>query len=845
MSDTTISLESSTRKKIDIILNNLSWDTDEDSSYCNVFTGRVKTVAQKRKLGLNKPDYSLYKSGTDEVIGIIETKRKGKNLDGTLKEAINKYCEPLNVPILFVTDGTFIIGWHIDENKRLKIDGDAVTQLLDEKTLLRFIREGSDISEVSKEITFTREQLISIFKWANDLLRKEGIREGFDRFIEFANLLFLKLISEMEVYREERGEARILEKKYCWESFANLYPETMMSYINDTVLPHLVARYNHSGDVFQNKLAIQNPQTLKKIVDKLTDLPLINTESDIKGDAFEYFLRKSVTIGNDLGEYFTPRHIIKLIVKLVDPKFGDKVYDPACGTGGFLIEAFKYIKRSCKPTKENIRILREESVYGRELTNTARIAKMNMILTGDGHTNIKQMDSLRYPIKNKYDVILANPPYGTTTDYGDLYKIPSKSGDVIFPEHMLEALREGGRLAFIMQEGFFFRTGTDFKLRKHILENYRIDAIISLPKGVFLPYTPVKTYIMVVSRNNPEDKIWCYKIENDGFELTGLRKKIGKNDIFDLLDKWMNKEESEQSWFIYKKDIAKKENKYSLIPEDYNEKFRYKLEQDDKYVDEEFMQIGIMMREITQRIRKLRNSYKLNFLDNEKIEKEKIKTMFDLISGNTPPRDVSRYFGGDIRFVKVGDLPGSTRMGFIQPQEIYVDNTEEGLTEEGFKESRGKILQKGTVLVAIFANAGKTGILNIEACANQAIVGLVPKKKYEDKFIPEYLHYMILANRDVLEDMARGGNQTNINKTKLGNLKIPVPNKKIQKRTIKILNQYSSELYDLSEQRNILEEKISRIYSGILVDTLLKQKINETIEEPQDDSLLGQVKLNL
>jgi len=827
MSELTKSLESSTRKKIDIMLNNLDWDTDEDSLACNVFTERVKTEEEQKKLEGKKPDYSLYKFGTDEIIGIIEAKQKGKDLDTTLKEAIGKYGEPLDVPIVFVSDGVFTIAWHVRENKRLTIDDNVVNQFIDEKTLLRFISEGANISEISEEVKYTREQLISVFKWANDLLRKEGIREGFDRFIEFANLLFLKLISEMEIDREKNREKRILETKYCWESFSNLPPETMLSYINDTVLPHLVGRYNKSGDVFQNKLAINNPQTLKRIVDKLSGLILINTESDIKGDAFEYFLKKSVTVGNDIGEYFTPRHIVGLMVKLINPQFGDKVYDPACGTGGFLIESFKHIKRSCKLTKENIWKLKNETVYGREITNTARIAKMNMILTGDGHTHIKQKDSLKYPVENKYDVILANPPYGTTTDYGNSYQIPSKSGDVVFPEHMLKALADKGRLAFIMQEGLFFRTGTDLKLRKYILENYRIDAIISLPKGVFLPYTPVKTYILFISKNNPTDKIWCYKIEKDGFELTGLRKKIPEDDIPDLLKKWISKEESDKSWFIYKEKIKK--NKYSLIPEDYNDKFRFKLEQAENYVNDEFTEIYSIMKEITQRIEKLNRSYKLDFLQSTEIEKTRIRIIFDMISGNTPSREISRYFGENIKWVKVGDIPGSTKMGYIQPQEIYVNDTEERLSEEGFKQCGAKMLPKGTVLVAIFANAGKTGILNIDACTNQAIVGLLPKEKYKDKFLPKYVYYMILANRDVLEDMARGGTQTNINKTKLGNLKIPVPDKEIQEKVIKILDQYSSELYDLFDQKKLLEEKLSVMYNSILVDTLIRQKINEPI----------------
>jgi type I restriction enzyme M protein len=149
----------------------------------------------------------------------------------------------------------------------------------------------------------SRAELISIFKWANNLLRKEGLRQGIERFSEFANLIFLKLISELEYEREKNDEPRILDVQYSWESFANMSSVPMMNYINDTVLPHLVKEYNHSSEVFQSKLLIKNPKTLKAIVDKLSSINLTDADSDVKGDAFEYFIKDSVTVGNDLGEY--------------------------------------------------------------------------------------------------------------------------------------------------------------------------------------------------------------------------------------------------------------------------------------------------------------------------------------------------------------------------------------------------------------------------------------------------------------------------------------------------------------------------------------------------------------
>lgn len=347
------------------MLVNLRWNVDEESPKCNVFTERAKTKLQDSVFNGNNPDYVLYKSGTDEPIAIIEAKRKGQSVEEAVKDTIRKYAGPLGVKIVFAYDGAFFKSWHIPTQKELSVDGIPITQLISEKKLLRFLLEGPSITDLTAKVKYSRAELIEIFKDTNNELRKEGIREGIERFTEFANLLFLKLISELEQERMERGEERILDDQYTWKAFSSLPDATMMNYINNTVLPHLVEKYNHSGDVFQKELKIKNPKTLKTILDRLSKIQLSDADSDVKGDAFEYFLKDSVTVGNDLGEYFTPRHIVNLMVELIEPKFGEKIYDPTCGTGGFLISAFNYIKRRISLTKDNFKELRENTVFGR------------------------------------------------------------------------------------------------------------------------------------------------------------------------------------------------------------------------------------------------------------------------------------------------------------------------------------------------------------------------------------------------------------------------------------------------------------------------------------------------
>lgn len=822
MSYQTNQKESSTRKKIDLILNNLGWNTDEDSNECNVFTERAKTKEQNKILKGKKPDYVLYKFGTDEPIAIIEAKKKGQNIDKAIKQAIELYAKPLKIKIVFAVDGSFIKTWHLSEKQELKIEESIINDLLPENKILNFIRDGANIKEVSKEVKYSREELIKIFKWANDLLRKEGLR-GLDRFLEFSNILFLKLISEIEENKDIVGlEPRILPEKYCWKKFYDLEAEMMMDYINGTVLPYLVSKYNHSGEVFQYKLQIQSSKTLKQIVDKISNLKLLNTEGEIKGDAFEYFL-KELSSGNDMGEYFTPRHIVKLMVKLTNPQYGDIVYDPACGTGGFLIEAFRHIKKHTKINKETFKYLREETIYGNELTNTARIAKMNMILIGEGHNNIHQADSLKNPQKNKYDVILANPPYGTTTDYGSFYPIDSRNGDIVFIEHILESMKDGeSRCAFIMQEGVLFRS-SDLKLRKYILENYRVEAIISLPKGVFLPYTPVKTDILIISKKKPSNKIWCYKVDNDGYELTGLRKKIKNNDFPDLMEKWEHKEEGKKSWTIDLEDIKK--NNYALIPEDYDPTLKRTKDSTSSFVKESLNEIISLSENLNKKLKSIKEIYNTNLLDKKKIEKYTLDYLFDLISGGTPPREEKDNFdkGSGLSWVKIGNIQGTTKKGFMLPQAVYINKTDEELSDKGVEKIRGKLIPRGTILTSIFGYVGKTSILNIDAYTNQAIVGLIPKENKKIKLNSKFVYYMLLASRGNLEAMARGGNQKNINKTKLASLEIPIPDEKIQKRIVEFLDNISEELSLAIKIKEELENKLYQLNGDILSDILFKQ----------------------
>ena len=367
-----------------------------------------------------------------------------------------------------------------------------------------------------------------------------------------------------------RGESRSLDQRYCWEAFSQKPAVEMLDYINDTVLPRLVNAYNHSGEVFQPCLKIANASTLRAIVKKLSTLSLLDADTDVKGDAFEYFLKHSITVGNDLGEYFTPRHIVKLVIELLDPIYGETVFDPCCGTGGFLIEAFKHITQKAVSTPETQYVLENKTIYGRELTGTARIAKMNMILAGDGHTNIHQKDTLRFPIDKVFDVVVTNFPFSQETDHANLYGLDTDDANPVFLKHAIDACKDGGRIGVVVPEGLLFRETQQYvNVRKYLVDNCTIHAVISLHEFVFRPYTGQPTAILILSKGQPGQDVWFYEVLEDGFEKTSKRKgrppSAGvPNHLIELRSVWKERLSQDRSFVVETQHIRKNLYKLSL-----------------------------------------------------------------------------------------------------------------------------------------------------------------------------------------------------------------------------------------------------------------------------------------
>ncbi len=528
-----LSVERDTEILIDNQLRNLGWHNDPKSPDRNVFQQRVKTQAQRKKLQGLKPDYILYTSNSSTPIAVIEAKRQGRNIHEALRQG-SEYAHRLDASIVFATDGVFTKTIHAKVGKPLMLNGEELDELIREALAIKYIATN-EVSTLGKRVVQSRSDLISIFATVNSLLREEGLQKGLERFTEFANILFLKVLSEIEDGKEEQGEKSSIDPAYRWNYFRDKKGPELLSYVSDTVLKWFSLEYQ-DDNIFQ-PLQIKHPDNLLQIIDLLDGLQLTDINADIKGDAFEYFIRSySASNPSDLGEIFTPRHIVKTMVRLLKPEIGERICDPFCGTGGMLIAAFKYLMDTMPRNIGNLDTLRTRTVYGAELTKTSSIAKMNMILAGDGHNNIHRLDSLAHPIDGKYEIVITNMPFAQKTRYGDLYNVPSRKGDVVCPQYCLRALVDGGRMAIIVPEGFLSNTTKVFEdVRKILLDRATLKSIVSLPRGAFEPYNRSKTNILYFTdvKVSRTDKLyWFFDVRNDGYTLDKRRRRItGGNDL--------------------------------------------------------------------------------------------------------------------------------------------------------------------------------------------------------------------------------------------------------------------------------------------------------------------------
>ncbi len=338
---------------------------------------------------------------------------------------------------------------------------------------------------------------------------------------------------------------------------------------------------------------VPTPQLLEKIITSLDDMYAYIDQQldklDAKGDLYEYMLSKLTTAGTN-GQFRTPRHIIRMMVELLDLQPADTICDPACGTSGFLVSAGEYLKEHYLEeifyNKETKAHYDNDMFTGYDMDRTMlRIGAMNMMTHGILNPHIEYRDSLsdQNTDTGKYTKILANPPFKGSLDYDivstDLLKLTkTKKTELLFLALFLRMLKNGGRCASIVPDGVLFGASRAHKaIRKEIIENHRLEAIISMPSGVFKPYAGVSTAVIVFTKTGAggTDKVWFYDIQNDGYSLDDKRTPLEGSNIPDIVARFSNlgeeegRERTEQSFLVHKEEII--ENDYDLSINKYKE----------------------------------------------------------------------------------------------------------------------------------------------------------------------------------------------------------------------------------------------------------------------------------
>lgn len=388
----------------------------------------------------------------------------------------------------------------------------------------------------------------------------------------------------------EIGDRKIEGNQLKWSVFHDFPAGKMYSVVQEWVFPFIKTLHSDKDSAYSKYMddaifKLPTPLLLDKVVTGLDEVYEMMNQmqaSDVRGDVYEYLLAKIATAGRN-GQFRTPRHIIKMMVELMDPKADDVIVDPACGTSGFLVEVSEYLKNNRKEEIFFDKIKKDHFMnhmfHGYDMDRTMlRIGAMNMMTHGVDRPFIEYRDSLSDQNRDneKYSLILANPPFKGSLDYdtvsADLLKVcKTKKTELLFLALFLRMMKTGGRCACIVPDGVLFGSSTAHKaIRKEIIENNRLEAIISMPSGVFKPYAGVSTAIMIFTKtgHGGTDNVWFYDMKADGFSLDDKRSKVEENDIPDIIARFndreneKDRERTEQSFFVPKQEIV--DNDYDL-----------------------------------------------------------------------------------------------------------------------------------------------------------------------------------------------------------------------------------------------------------------------------------------
>ncbi len=430
-----------------------------------------------------------------------------------------------------------------------------------------------------------------------------GISNPIQAIEQMSYLIFMKRLEDEEVLREQNAK---LSGEKCspvfaghedckWPVWTEYSGEKMLAHVRDKVFPFL---RNLGGEeslystyMKDAVFIIPTPSLLVEAVKIINSMHIKEQNRDTKGDLYEYLLSELKTAGKN-GQFRTPRHIIKMMVEITNPKIGNIICDPACGTAGFLVGAYEHIlknntskgliKKDDEGNEYNLvgdklsetqwEILKETTLHGFDIDQTmTRISLMNLMMHGIAKPKIKQINtvSTRFEESNYYDIVLANPPFTGSVDESELskeFRINTRKTEILYLELIYRLLNNGGKAAIIVPNGILFGSSNSHKqIRTLLLDKCRLEAVISMPSGVFKPYSGVGTAVLVFRKGGPTKEVWFYDMESDGYSLDDKRTFIdGKGDLPDILEKFKTKAVSGKSVLVEAEKIRNNDYNFSI-----------------------------------------------------------------------------------------------------------------------------------------------------------------------------------------------------------------------------------------------------------------------------------------
>ena len=484
------------------------------------------------------PDYHFYSPNSATPMAFLEAKRfQGVKLDDALKQATEYAmiaCASNKPPMLvFASDGIQVRSQHADGSEltlnNYPIDYIPSPTLMKELINAPTSTQGKAINSV--------KSIITLFEKVSGFMRSDGIDAGMDRLREFCALLFIKIMSE-------RGNISAREN---WDRLSSITGQNLISEYKN-----IHQKYQNTyGGIFP-ATQLNNASTLEQIISSLTSINFTTSAIDIKGEAFEYFLAEyNAGAKSELGQHFTPRHITTMMAAFLSPQTGEKVLDPFCGTGGMLISMYEHIRIGLDPNESNysnkLNELKNETLYGNDISDGASsLAKMNMIILGDGQSNIQRADSFDTLEQHRYDKIITNIPFNLPKDrintqqirpFVKASKMPFTDYNSLCVVKCIESLKRGGSAAIVLP--LTFCHSPDYrKIRNYIARKGRIRACIRLPEKTFISYTTAQTAILIIDGAHVQetDEFIYIHLKSDGMSQDKKREPIPENDMRDLLE---------------------------------------------------------------------------------------------------------------------------------------------------------------------------------------------------------------------------------------------------------------------------------------------------------------------